>query len=324
MPEPLWLYLRALLYFTNITTCAAMADALDSVSHDQLTRMLQGPWSGHILLNLALRALFTVAGGSLLVDDTVIEKPYARLLGEAAWVWSSKQRKVVFGVSIVLLVWTDGQVRIPLAFRLWHTGGASKFDLALELLSYARNRLRCKPQFVLFDSWYPSKRLLKRLSDYGWYFICQLKKNRRFEGRPLVRYLQQPYWQATGYLAGDIKVFVVRYRRTYYATNRLSLSAKEVRTLYRKRQEVEEVIRVLKSQLSVEACQAGYRRSSDTKALLGEGAQEHHIALCLVAYLIVERERLDRGDTWRQRKRQLILTGPQGALPALERVRSAA
>ena len=324
MPEPLWLYLMALLYFTNITTCSAMADALDSASHDRLTRMLQGTWSGHTLLNLALRTLFTVAGGYLILDDTVVEKPYARLLGEAAWVWSSKQKKVVFGVSMVLLVWTDGQIRIPLAFRLWHKGGASKFDLALELLSYARNRLRCKPQFVLFDSWYPSKKLLKRLRDYGWYFICQLKKNRHFEGRPLVRYLQQPYWQALGYLTGGIKVFVVRYRRKYYATNRLSLTAKEVRTLYRKRQEVEEVIRVLKSHLSLEACQAGYRRSSEAQPRGQEGAQEHHIALCLVAYLIVERERVDRGDTWRQRKRQLILTGPQAASPALKRVREAA
>ena len=86
MPEPLWIYLMALLYFTNITTCAAMSDAFDGVSHDQLTRMLQGRWSGHTLLNLALRLLFTVPGGYLILDDTVIEKPYARLLGEAAWV----------------------------------------------------------------------------------------------------------------------------------------------------------------------------------------------------------------------------------------------
>jgi hypothetical protein len=314
----------ALLYFTNITTCSAMADALDSASHDRLTRLLQGTWSGHTLLNLALRALFTIVGGYLILDDTVVEKPYARFLGEAAWVWSSKQKKVVFGVSMVLLVWTDGQVRLPLAFRLWRKAGPSKYDLALALLSYARNRLKCKPQFVLFDAWYPSKKLLKRIRDYGWYFICQVKKNRRFEGKPLVRYLQQPYWQATGRLSGDLKVFVVRYRRKYYVTNRLSLSAKEVRTLYRKRQEVEEVIRVLKSQLSLEGCQAGYRRSSEESSLPREGAQEHHIALCLVSYLIVERERLDHGDSWRQRKRQLILRGPQGLLPALERVRNAA
>ena len=37
----------ALLYFTNITTHSAMADALDSVSHDQLTRMLQGAWAAY-------------------------------------------------------------------------------------------------------------------------------------------------------------------------------------------------------------------------------------------------------------------------------------
>ena len=139
-----------------------------------------------------------------------------------------------------------------------------------------------------------------------------------------MRYLQQPYWHAIGLISGDIKVFVVRYRRKYYATNRLSLSAKEVRTLYRKRQEVEEVIKVLKSHLSLEACQVGYRRRGAAPVQSQPRAQEHHIALCLVAYLMVERERLDHGDTWRQRKRQLILRGPQGGLPALERVRSAA
>src|SRR5205823_6507048 len=84
--------------------------------------------------------------------------------------------------------------------------GAPKFELALELLSYARNRLKCKPQFVLFDAWYPSKAWLERIGDYGWYFVCRLKKNRGFEGRPLHKYLRQPYWQATGFLSGKIKV----------------------------------------------------------------------------------------------------------------------
>ena len=32
MPEPVWIYLMALLYFTNLTSCSAMADAFDSVS----------------------------------------------------------------------------------------------------------------------------------------------------------------------------------------------------------------------------------------------------------------------------------------------------
>lgn len=324
MPEPLWIYLMALLYFTNLTTCSAIADAFDSASHDQLTRMLHGSWSGHTLLDRALRTLFTVAGGYLIIDDTVVEKPYAQRLGEAAWVWSSKHRKVVFGVSVVLLVWTDGQRRIPVAFRVWHKGGPSKYALALELLSYARNRLKCKPQFVLFDSWYPSKAVLKRIRDYGWYFVCQLKKNRQFAGQPLHRYLQQPYWHAVGPLTGGLKVLVVRHRRKYYATNRLSLTAKEVRAHYKIRHHVEEVIRTAKSHLSLEACQVGYRRPAAQTSHLQSHAQEHHIALCLVAYLIVERERLDYGLSWGKYKQRLIRKGPQVVLPALERIREAA
>jgi hypothetical protein len=100
-----------------------------------------------------------------------------------------------------------------------------------------------------------------------------------------------------GLLSGKIKVRVVRYRRKYYATNRLSLTAPEVRQLCRLRQEIEEVIRVLKSQLNLEDCQAGYTWSTQGTTDPQPQPQTHHIALCLVAYLIVERERFERRMT---------------------------
>jgi hypothetical protein len=125
-------------------------------------------------------------------------------------------------------------------------------------------------------------------------------------------------------LTGKIKVRVVRYRRKYYATNRLSLTASELRQLYRLRQGVEEVIRVLKSQLSLEGCQVGSRRSVEESSPPQPRPQEHHIALCLVAYLIVERARVDQRLTWRKLKRRLILKGPQTSLPSLEQLRMAA
>jgi hypothetical protein len=84
MPEPLWIYFMALLYFTRVSTCVTIAEALAEASHGRLTRMLQGDWSGQTLLHLALGILFTVAGGYLIVDDTVVEKPYAQRFGEAA------------------------------------------------------------------------------------------------------------------------------------------------------------------------------------------------------------------------------------------------
>jgi hypothetical protein len=74
-------------------------------------------------------------GGYLIVDDTVVEKPHAKRLNEAGWVWSSKHNKAVYGVLVVLLVWTEGQLRLPIGFRVWKKGGPSKFELALERLS---------------------------------------------------------------------------------------------------------------------------------------------------------------------------------------------
>jgi hypothetical protein len=313
MPKLVWLYLTALLYYRTSATCVALAEALQTVSHDRLTRMLQSDWSGHTLLDVVCRTLFVWNRGFLLIDDTVIPKPFATAIENLAWVYSSQEHKPVYGLSLVLLVWTNGILRIPLGIRLWHKGGPSKYALAMELLSYARNRLRCRPDYVLFDAWYPSRALLKRIRDYGWYFVCRLKKNRRFNGHAVRTYRRHPYWAATGRLTGDLKVLVVRYGAKYYATNRLTLSAAEVRRLYRFRAQIEEVIRVCKDQLTLTGCQA---RS--------EKAQQHHITCCLIAFCVLERERHDRGLSIYKLKRTLSFKGRSIVLPALERLRRTA
>ena len=73
--------------------------------------------------------------GYLIIDDTVIPKPFATAIEGFAWVYSSQEQRAVYGLSLVPLIWTDGTVRSPLGLRLWHQGGASKHALALELLS---------------------------------------------------------------------------------------------------------------------------------------------------------------------------------------------
>jgi putative transposase len=313
MPKLVWLYLTALLYYRTSASCVALAEGLKTVSHDRLTRLLQGDWSGQTLLESACRTLFVYERGYLILDDTVIPKPFATAIEGLAWVFSSQERKPVYGLSLVLLVWTDGALRIPLGIRLWRKGGPSKYELALELLSYARNRLRCRPEYVLFDAWYPSKALLKRIRDYGWYFVCRLKKNRRFNGQPLRRYRRHPYWAETGWLSGGLKVLVVRYGAKYFATNRLRLPAAEVRRLYRVRSQIEAVIRACKDQLGLTGCQARSAR-----------AQMHHILCCLVAFCVLERERYDRQLSIYKLRRRLSFQGRSCALPALERLKRAA
>ena len=211
MPELLWLYLTALLYDRTSSSCVALAEALETVSHARLTRLLQAEWSGQTRLELAYRTLFVQQRGDLILDDTVIPKPLASAMEGLAGVFSSQERRPVYGFSLVLLVWTDGRLRIPLGLRLWRRGGPSKYELALEWLSYARNRLRCRPEDGLFDAWYPSRRLLKRMRDDGWDFVCRLKKHRRFNGQALRTYRRHPSWSARGWLTGGLNVLVVRY-----------------------------------------------------------------------------------------------------------------
>jgi putative transposase len=313
MPELIWLYLTALLYYRTSASCVALADVLQTVSHDRLTSMLQADWSGHTLLESAVGTLFVGERGDLILDDTVIPKPFATVMEGLAWVFSSQERRPVLGCSLVLLVWTNGIVRVPLGIRLWRKGGPSKYALALELLSYARNRLRCRPEYVLFDAWYPSKAVLKRIRDYGWYFVCRLKKKRRFDGQPLRAYRRHPYWAEAGWLTGGLKVLVVRHGPKYYATNRLTLPSVEVRRLYRFRAQIEEVIRACKDQLGLSGCQARSER-----------AQRHHIICCLVAFCVLERERHSRQLSIYKLRRQLSSQGQSLVLPALERLRSAA
>ena len=72
MPTLVWLYLTAILYYRTSATCVALAEALQTVSHDRLTRMLQADWSGQRLLESAFRTLFVWERGYRIIDDTVV------------------------------------------------------------------------------------------------------------------------------------------------------------------------------------------------------------------------------------------------------------
>jgi len=143
--------------------------------------------------------------------------------------------------------------------------------------------------------------------------VCRLKKNRRFNGQQVRAHRRCPYWAEIGWLSGGLKVLIVRHGKKYYATNRLTLLAAEVRHLYRLRSQIEEVIRVCKDQLGLSGCQA---RSART--------QQHHILCCFAAFCVLERERHERGLSIYKLKRQLSCRGRSVVLPALERLRRTA
>jgi hypothetical protein len=125
MPTLVWLYLTALLYDQSSATGVALAEALETGSHDRLTRLLRADWSGHTHLEHAFRTLFVWEQGSLMLDDPVVPKPFATAMEGLAWVFSRQERRPVYGFALVLLVWTDGIGRMPLGLRRWRKGGPS-------------------------------------------------------------------------------------------------------------------------------------------------------------------------------------------------------
>jgi hypothetical protein len=106
---------------------------------------------------------------------------------------------------------------------------------------------------------------------------------------------------------------VIRYGAKYFATQRLTLPAAEVRQLDRVRAQIEDVIRVCQNQRRLTGCHARSER-----------AQPQHSMCCLAAFGVLEHESHARGISLYQLKRRLSFRGHAIVLPALAPLRSAA
>jgi putative transposase len=129
IPRPVLRALEALAQSPINTSALAMAEGQD-FAHDTLYRALNQPLASFFGLSLELcKAMGGLDRGYLILDDVLIQRYRSGKLGlkkardtsTGAW---------VFGLSLVVLGWTDGKRRIPLAF-LPYFGEESKLDLSL-------------------------------------------------------------------------------------------------------------------------------------------------------------------------------------------------
>jgi putative transposase len=93
--------------------------------------------------------------------------------------WSGKHPRVVQGIALWTLLWTEGKALIPWDFRVYDKpqGGKTKNEHFQEMLRKARER-GFRPEYVLMDSWYASLKNLKLIASFGWFFLTRLKSNR--------------------------------------------------------------------------------------------------------------------------------------------------
>ena len=57
--------------------------------------------------------------GCLVIDDSALDKPYARHIELVTTHWSGKHQQVVLGINLLALLWTDGNAALPCDCRLY-------------------------------------------------------------------------------------------------------------------------------------------------------------------------------------------------------------
>ncbi len=172
-------------------------------------------------------------GGLLVLDDSTLDKHYAKKIDLVSRHWSGKHKRVVRGINLITLVWTDGDTVVPCDYRIYDKAndGLTKNDHFLAMLHEAKAR-GFEPRCVAFDSWYSGLENLKAVRACGWTFLTQLKVNRKVD-------LDRQGYRAVAEVAiapggtvvhlegfGSIRVFKVVSRDgdvEYWATNDLAM-----------------------------------------------------------------------------------------------------
>src|SRR5438874_13388 len=91
----------------------------DAPAHDAFTRLLTRLEPDPQALWAEVRPLIDPAAGWLVVDDTTLDKPHAKHMGLVCQHWSGRHRRVVAGINLITLAWTDGDRVYPADYRLY-------------------------------------------------------------------------------------------------------------------------------------------------------------------------------------------------------------
>lgn len=274
-------------------------------AHDAFTRLLHRLEPDPATLWVEAAPPVRRGAGVLVLDDSTLDKPYARQIGLLTRHWSGKHRRVVQGINLLTLLWTDGEALIPCDYRLYEKAvdHLSKNDHFRAMLVVAQAR-GFRPACVVFDSWYASLANLKAIRSQGWRWVTQLKANRTVNpdgsgNRPLHECAISPtgtrvHLQGSGF----ILVFLIvlpNGAREYWATNDLTMGELTRLKYAEVAWGIEVYHRGLKQHCGVERAEVRAAK-----------AQRNHINCAIRAFLRLEQHRLVTGVSWWEAKTAII------------------
>jgi putative transposase len=316
-------YIRFLVAAQKVFTCTEAARSQPQTTspktppaHDAFTRLLTRKPPDTGALWAEARTLVKPKDGLLVHDDTTLDKPYAKKMELVHRHWSGKHGRVVSGINLSTLLWTDGEALVPTDFRVYDKpqDGRTKNEHFRAMLETAKEQRGFEPRYVLFDSWYSALENLKTIRAYGWGWLCRLKSNRLVDpdksGNVAIEEVEVPAEGRVVHLKGYgmVRVFrtVAKRRKNedggaehycyhYWATDDLQMSEEAREELERQGWGIETYHRGLKQCCGIERAQARSGR-----------AQRNHLGLALRAFLRLEAHRLSRGVSWYEAKLGIV------------------
>ncbi|MEQ8671752.1 MAG: transposase [Aggregatilineales bacterium] len=292
--------------FSTVEVAKVSPDEMRQPAHDAYTRLLQRtPPDSNMALWREVDPLVKRKSDVLMVDDSTLDKPYARHMALLTRHWSGKHHQVVQGINLVSLVWSDGEARLPCDFRLHNKDqdGLSKNDHFQHMIAQAHER-GFEPEVVALDSWYASLPNIKLIRDYHWHWLTQLKSNRQVSvdrsGNRAISGLIIPVNGLIVHLKGYAWIKVFRTVGTngnpeYWATNQLDMTIQQAADYALDAWQIEVYHRGLKQFTGIERGQ--FRL---------EIAQGNHIGFAIRAFVRLEAHRLQRQLSYFESKTDII------------------
>lgn len=180
-------YSNYLLVVPTNRGCTRLAKAMEGLSHDCINRFLEREDFAPSDLFTQVKDRLLLQGGTLSVDDTIVDKPYSdpEKNGWIGFHYSGKHHRVVKGICVVTLFYTDAKgVKLPVNWRIYHSSlGKTKNELFLEMLE-AVLEWGLKPALVTGDSWYASLDNFKHLRQKQLGFLFAVESDRLISNHP--------------------------------------------------------------------------------------------------------------------------------------------
>lgn len=173
------MYMGFLMSEPKSSTCTRLSEVMD-ISHDSVNRfLLRESYEPKDLFNEAKR-LLNLVGGTLNVDDSTLDKPYSQRMELVGHFWSGKHHRVVKGLNIITLYYTDPQGRsLPVNYRIYDKAeGKTKNEYFLDMLDEVL-AWGLQPNFMTGDSWYSCVDNLKTVKNHRMGFMFAVESNRR-------------------------------------------------------------------------------------------------------------------------------------------------